>query len=254
MTKAVIIEDEKLAVSTLLHTLSEITEPVQVEIVLSSVKESIAYFSGNHGTDIIFSDVQLPDGHSFDIFKEVEVKTPVIFTTAYDAFMVNAFAGNGIDYLLKPVDKRELEKALHKYRMLENHFNAHTEAMQRFISQTDPRKKNRLVVKRGLEYISLKLDEVVLFYTENKLVYVADAAGKKYISELTLAELEEKLDPGRFFRVNRQYIVNIDHIRGYKPFERVKLQLELNVTALHNHHIVISQENAAQFRRWMYNA
>lgn len=254
MTKAVIIEDEKPAVSALLHTLSEMNEPVQVEMILSSVKESIAYFSGNPGIDIIFSDVQLPDGHSFDIFKEVDVKTPVIFTTAYDAFMVNAFAGNGIDYLLKPVDKKELEKALQKYRMLEDHFATHTEAMQRFISQNDTRRKNRLVVKRGLEYISLKLDEVVLFYTENKLVYVSDTSGKKYIAEHSLADLENMLDASRFFRVNRQYIVNIEYIRGFRPFERVKLQLDLNITTLQNHHIVISQENAAEFRRWMYSA
>jgi DNA-binding LytR/AlgR family response regulator len=253
MTKAVIIEDEKLAVSALLHTLSEIPQPVQVETILGSVKESIGYFSTLPDIDIIFSDVQLPDGHSFDIFKKVSVKTPVIFTTAYDAFMVNAFAGNGIDYLLKPVDTKELEKALNKYQMLENHFAGHAEAMQRFIHHNDMPRKNRLVVKRGLEYISLKLDEVVLFYTENKLVYVTDIQGKKYISEQNLAELENMLDRTRFFRVNRQYIVNIDFIRGFKPYERVKIQVELNVPEL-NHRIVISQENAAQFRKWMYNA
>lgn len=254
MTKAVIIEDEKLAVSTLMHTLSEISIPLQVEAILGSVSESIRYFTAGPDIDIIFSDVQLPDGHSFDIFKEVAVQTPVIFTTAYDAFMVNAFAGNGIDYLLKPVDKKELEQALNKYRMLENHFTGHSEAMQRFIHQHDTRRKNRLVVKRGLEYISLKLDDIVLFYTENKLVFVTDISGKKYISELTLTELENMLDPTRFFRVNRQYLVHIDFIRGFRPFERVKLQLELNIPGLTDHHIIISQENAAQFRRWMYNA
>lgn len=253
MTKAVIIEDEKLAVSTLLHTLSEIPVTVQVETVLGNVKESIDYFATLPDIDIIFSDVQLPDGHSFDIFKAVAVKTPVIFTTAYDAFMVNAFASNGIDYLLKPVDKRELEKALLKYRMLEKHFTGHTEAMQRFIHHNDMPRKNRLVVKRGLEYISLRLDDIVLFYTENKLVYVTDTQGKKYISEQNLAELEVMLDSSRFFRVNRQYIVNINSIRGFRPYERVKLQVELNIPD-NSHHIIISQENAAQFRKWMYSA
>jgi DNA-binding LytR/AlgR family response regulator len=253
MTKAVIIEDEKLAVSALLHTLSEIDAAIQVETVLGSVKESIRYFSALPDIDIIFSDVQLPDGHSFEIFKEAPVKMPVIFTTAYDAFMVNAFASNGIDYLLKPVDKRELEKALCKYQMLETHFTGHAEAMQRFIHHHDMPRKNRLVVKRGLEYISLKLDEIVLFYTENKLVYVTDILGKKYISEQNLAELEGVLDNSRFFRVNRQYIVHINYIRGFKPYERVKLQVELNIPGF-DHHIVISQENAAQFRKWIYNA
>ncbi len=253
MTKAVIIEDEKLASKALAHTLAEISTDIQVEVVLSSVAESIAYFSAAPAIDIIFSDVQLTDGHSFEIFKEVNIKTPVIFTTAYDEFMLSAFTYNGIDYLLKPVDERELKEALDKYRMLEKHFTAHTEAMQRLVRYGGLRKKSRLVVKRGLEYISLKMDDIVLFYTENKLVFVTDVNGKKYIAENNLADLEEMLDNDQFFRVNRQYIVNIDFIRGFKPFEKVKLLLELNIPEL-NHHIVISQENSQQFRRWMYNA
>lgn len=253
MTKAVIIEDEKLASKALAHALSEISDDVQVETILSSVAESMAYFSASPDIDIIFSDVQLADGHSFEIFKEINIKTPVIFTTAYDEFMLNAFTYNGIDYLLKPVDERELKEALDKYRMLEKHFTGHSDAMQRLVRHDKGRKKSRLVVKRGLEYISLKIDDIVLFYTENKLVFVADVNGKKYVAENNLADLEEMLDNNQFFRVNRQYIVNIDFIRGFKTYEKVKLLLELNVPEM-NHHIVISQENSSQFRRWMYNA
>jgi DNA-binding LytR/AlgR family response regulator len=253
MTKAVIIEDEKLAVNTLLHTLSAITNDVQIEAVLGTIAESIAYFSVSPDIDIIFSDVQLPDGYSFDIFKEVTIKTPVIFTTAYDEFMVNAFASNGIDYLLKPVDKKELEKSIFKYRMFEKHFTGHVEALRHFIGHHELRKKNRLVVKRGMEYISLKLEDIVLFYTENKLVFVTDTHGKKYITEQNLSDLEELLDNGLFFRANRQYIVNINFIRGFKSFERVKLQVELSIPDLH-HTVIISQENTAPFRKWMYNA
>ncbi|MBL7746201.1 MAG: response regulator transcription factor, partial [Chitinophagaceae bacterium] len=212
MTKTVIIEDEKLASKALAHSLAEISTDIQVEAVLSSVAESIAYFSASPPIDIIFSDVQLADGHSFEIFKEVNIKTPVIFTTAYDEFMLSAFTYNGIDYLLKPVDERELKEALDKYRMLEKHFASHTEAMQRLVTYGGLRKKSRLVVKRGLEYISLKMDDIVLFYTENKLVFVSDVNGKKYIAENNLADLEEMLDNNQFFRVNRQYIVNIDFI------------------------------------------
>jgi DNA-binding LytR/AlgR family response regulator len=253
MTKAIIIEDEKLAVKTLLHTLSEITDEVQTEAVLGTVAESIVFFSASPDIDIIFSDVQLPDGYSFEIFKEVNIKTPVIFTTAYDEFMVNAFASNGIDYLLKPVDKKELEKAIFKYRMFEKHFTGHGEALQRFIGHNEVRKKNRLVVKRGMEYISLKLEDIVLFHTENKLVFVTDTNGKKYITEQPLSELEETLDNSLFFRANRQYIVNINFIRGFKTFERVKLQVDLSIPELH-HTVIISQENTPQFRKWMYNA
>ncbi|MBL7730963.1 MAG: response regulator transcription factor [Chitinophagaceae bacterium] len=253
MTKTVIIEDEKLAGRALVQSLSRIAPDVQVDALLASVAESIAYFSSSPEVDIIFSDVQLADGHSFEIFKEVSIKAPVVFTTAYDEFMLNAFTCNGIDYLLKPVDEKELEEALDKYRRLEKHFNSHTAAMQRLVQYGSSKKKTRLVVKRGLEYISLKLDEIVLFYTENKLVFVTDMNGKKYVAENNLSDLEEMLDGDQFFRVNRQYIVNIDYIRGYKPFEKVKLLVELNRPEL-NHHIVISQENSQLFRKWMYNA
>jgi DNA-binding LytR/AlgR family response regulator len=253
MTKAIIIEDEKLAINALVHSLSEIADDVQIEAVIGSVTAGIEYLSSSPDIDIIFSDVQLPDGLSFEIFKATEVKTPVIFTTAYDEFMMNAFTYNGIDYLLKPVDKKELEKALFKYRMFEKHFSGHNEAIQKFVSHFETRKKNRLVVKRGLEYISLRLDDIILFYTENKLVYVIDSSGKKYIAEKNLGDLEELLDNSRFFRANRQYIININFIRGFKPFDRVKLLIDLNIPEL-NHNIIISQENSSQFREWIHSA
>jgi DNA-binding LytR/AlgR family response regulator len=253
MTKTIIIEDEKLAMNALVHTLTEIADDVQIEAVLGSVSASIEYLSSSPVIDIIFSDVQLPDGLSFEIFKTTAVKTPVIFTTAYDEFMMNAFACNGIDYLLKPVDKKDLEKALFKYRMFEKHFSSQQESIQKFVTHFESHKKNRLVVRRGVEYISLRLDDIILFYTENKLVYVIDNTGKKYIAEKNLCELEEQLDNSRFFRANRQYIINIDFIRGFKSFDRVKLLVDLNVPEL-NHDIVISQENSSQFREWIHNA
>jgi len=254
MTKAIIIEDEKLAVNAITHALSEISFDIHIEIVLGSVSEAIAYLSSSPQADIIFSDVQLPDGLSFDIFKSVEIKSPVVFITAYDEFMMTAFQHNGINYLLKPVTKKDLEKALFKYQMLEKHFASQNEAIQKLVNHhSGERKKNRLLVKRGLEYISLRLEDIILFYTENKLVYIIDVAGKKYISEKNLSELEEILDNSRFFRANRQYIINIDFIKGFKTFDRVKLLVDLKVPDI-NHNIIISQENSSQFREWMYNA
>jgi DNA-binding LytR/AlgR family response regulator len=253
MTKAIIIEDEQFAGNALAHTLAEIGEGIQVEAMLDSVSAGISYLATSPDIDIIFSDVQLKDGLSFGIFKVAEVKTPVIFTTAYDEFMVNAFACNGIAYLLKPVERKELEMALQKYRMFENHFASHHEAMRRFTNQFETHKKNRIVVKRGLEYISLRLDDIILFYTENKLVYVVDNCGKRYVAEKNLSDMEAMLDKQQFFRANRQYIINIEYIRGFKVFERVKLQVMLNDSDM-NHSIIVSQENAWQFRRWMLNA
>jgi DNA-binding LytR/AlgR family response regulator len=252
MLNAIIIEDERPAVESLVSTIAAVADDIHVIATLNSVKESIEYLATNPPADIIFSDVQLGDGLSFEIFSQSGNRTPVIFITGYDEFMLNAFEYNGIDYLLKPVDKEGLRKALVKYRMLEKHFASHT-SMNNLLQYIGNHKKKRLVVKKGLENISLRLEDVVLFYTENKIVYVIDRTGKKYLSDKNLGELEESLDENIFFRVNRQYIININFIKGFKSYEKVKLQVDLTLPEL-NHCIIVSQETAPQFREWMYNA
>ena len=255
MLNAIIIEDEKPAMETLVKTLSQVSTPVNITARLGSIKESINYLSGQPEADIIFSDVQLTDGLSFDIFSHTGVQIPVIFITGYDEYMMMAFENNGIDYLLKPVDKTDLEKALLKYNRLQEHFSHTTaqlpvENLARFINH---RQKTRLLVKKGLENIALKLEEVVLIYTQSKLVYVMDCTAKKYIIDKTLSELENELDGNVFFRVNRQYIVNINYVKSFKSFEKVKLLLDISIPEI-NHSIVISQETAPAFRKWMHDA
>lgn len=252
MLNAVIIEDERPALESLITTLSSITNDVEVVARLGSVRESIEFLSQPHDVDIIFSDVQLSDGLSFEIFNKSNIRVPVIFITGYDEFMLNAFEYNGIDYLLKPVDKESLSKALIKYKMLEKHFS-NNQSLNKLMQYIGNHKKRRMLVKKGMENISLRLEDVVLFYTENKIVYVLDRCGKKYLTDKNLAELEEELDETSFFRANRQYIVNINFIRGFKSYEKVKLILELTQTEI-NHSIIISQEMAPQFREWMHNA
>jgi len=252
MLNAVIIEDERPALESLLNTLSSVTDDVQVTARLGSVKESIEFLSQPNAVDLIFSDVQLSVGLSFEIFNKGNIRIPVIFITGYDEFMLNAFEYNGIDYLLKPVDKESLSKALVKYKMLEKHFTNH-HSLANLMQYIGNHKKRRMIVKKGMENISLRLDDVVLFYTENKIVYVLDRWGKKYLADKNLAELEDELDEATFFRANRQYIVNINFIRGFKSYEKVKLILDLTLPEI-NHCIIISQEMAPQFREWMHNA
>src|SRR5215813_11406290 len=165
MIKTIIIEDERPALENLLKTLSEVSESIQIEATFSSVKESISNLPRFPEANIIFSDVMLPDGLSFEIFSRSYVKIPVIFITGYDDFMLNAFEYNGIDYLLKPVSKPELDKALSKYQMLEKHFSNHS-SITNLVEHLYHKKKTRLIVKKGLENISLRLEDVVLFYTE----------------------------------------------------------------------------------------
>ncbi|HMG67850.1 MAG TPA: LytTR family DNA-binding domain-containing protein [Chitinophagaceae bacterium] len=251
MLNTIIIEDEKSASENLIHTLTNVDTDVHVMAQLSSVKESIDYFSREQKADLIFCDVQLEDGLSFEIFTKVEIRIPVIFITGYDQFVMNAFEYNGIDYLLKPVSEDELQKSIIKYRRLEKHFG--NQPSLNNLVQYVSRKKTRLIVKKGMENISLRLEDVVLFFTENKMVYVVDKCGKKYISDKNLGELEEDLDNSIFFRVNRQYIVNINYIKGFKSYEKVKLQLDLVLPEL-NYSIIISQETAPAFRKWMHEA
>lgn len=252
MINAIVIEDERPALENLVSTLLAIADDVQVAARLSSVRESIEYLSQQPAVDLIFSDVQLGDGLSFEIFNQSGIRIPVIFITGYDEFMLNAFEYNGIDYLLKPVDKESLQKALNKYRMLEKHFTDH-HSISKLLQYIGNHKKKRMIVKKGMENISLRLEDTVLFYTENKIVYVIDRWGKKYLADKNLAELEEELDNNIFFRVNRQYIININFVRGFKSYEKVKLVVDLTLPDL-NHCIIVSQEMAPQFKEWMHNA
>jgi DNA-binding LytR/AlgR family response regulator len=252
MINAIIIEDERIALESLVSAIASIASDVQVVARLSSVRDSIEYLSSQPPADLIFSDVQLGDGLSFEVFNQANIRTPVIFITGYDEFMMNAFEYNGIDYLLKPVDKDSLQKALNKYRMLEKHFsNQHS--INNLLQYLGNHKRKRLLVKKGMENISLRLEDVVLFYTENKIVYVIDRWGKKYLTDKNLSELDEELDAGTFFRANRQYIININYVRGFKSYEKVKLMVDLTIPDI-NHAIIVSQETAPQFREWMHNA
>lgn len=252
MLNTIIIEDEKMARENLINALMNIDPRVNVQAQLSNVKESIEYFSNLPEADLIFCDVQLEDGLSFEIFNRLSIPIPVIFITGYDQFMMNAFEYNGIDYLLKPVNEDELQKAIIKYRMLERHFN-NQHSVKKLVHYVSDRKKTRLIVKKGLENISLRLEDVVLFYTENKIVFVIDRYGKKFLADKNLGELEEELDDVAFFRANRQYIININFVKGFKSYEKVKLQVDLVLPEL-NHCIIISQETAPAFRKWMYEA
>src|SRR5215831_14893358 len=251
MLNAIIIEDERSASENLITALTNVDPAITVVAQLASVRESIEYFSNTPKADLIFCDVQLEDGLSFDIFTRVQIRTPVIFITGYDQFVMNAFEYNGIDYLLKPVSEDELQKAIVKYRKLEKHFG--NQSSLNNLVQYVSRKKTRLIVKKGLESISLRLEDIVLFFTENKIVYVVDQWGKKYLIDRNLGELEEDLDNNIFFRANRQYIVNINFIKGFKSYEKVKLQVDLAIPEL-NYCIIISQETAPAFRKWMHEA
>lgn len=252
MLNVIIIEDERCVREELIHALHSVAPDANIIKTITTVKQGIEYMNTAPKADIIFSDVHLGDGLSFEIFQHGAKNIPVIFITGFDEFMLTAFSHNAIDYLLKPVTVKELDTALNKYRSLEQHFTG-SSSVQRLNTYITGKKKTRMLVRKGLENIVLKLEEVVLIYTENKVVYAIDKNSRKYIVDNNLCDLEEELDEQVFFRANRQYIINMNFIKGYKSYEKVKLQVDLTLPEL-NHVIIVSQETAPDFRRWMYEA
>ncbi len=217
MINAVIIEDEAMAQAKLMSALKEVSVEVNVQTILATVKESIIYFKNNASPDIIFCDVQLSDGLSFEIFRETKIQVPVIFTTGFDKFILYAFENNGIDYLLKPVSNEELNKSLLKYQKLKNHFAFQTQSLENLFQELNVKKKTRMIVKKGIDHVSIKMEDIALFYTENKIVFLIDRFGKKFISDKTMNELETELDDSVFYRANRQYIINLSFVKSYRP-------------------------------------
>jgi len=250
MLKIVIIEDEKHAADNIINILHEVAQDVQILSVIKTVEEGLIFFSGEVHADLIFSDVQLSDGSSFEVFKQAKIDVPVIFTTAFNEFIFHAFNYNGIDYLLKPITKEDMNKALQKYQLLQQHFNNNNKAMFNLLEYLNMKKRTRIVVKKGVENISVKLEDAVLFFTENKVVYLIDKTRKKFVVDKNLSVLETELDPSIFFRANRKYIININFVKAYKSFEKVKLVVELNLPEL-QHNIIVSQETAPLFRKWI---
>jgi len=246
----VIIEDEQPAAEQLAKALSMLTPNVKMIARLGSVKESIAYLPLHPEIDLIFSDVQLSDGLCFDIFRQCDIAVPVIFITGYDEFILRAFGSNGIDYLLKPVESSRLQQAVQKYDQLRHHFNS-TGKIRHLMEFIRLHSVKRILVKKGMQTIALPVEDIVLFYTEGGNVFAIDRFSESYLTEKNLTELETLLDPGKFFRANRKYLVHLDYIRGYISYERVKLKVHLTVPAI-RHSVIVSQESAPMFRQWLH--
>jgi len=247
MINTLIIEDEKTAADNLMRLLKLTKEPVSISAVLDSVEESVNWFNGNQQPDLVFMDIHLKDGNSFSIFEKVSVTAPIVFITAYDNYLVKAFEQNSIEFLLKPIDEVSVLHTINKYKNLKQHFiNRYDEVSSKLAAKS---KRQRLIVKKGIEYQSVLLEDVAYFFTEHKVTFLVTKQEKKFMLDQNLKELEEELDTKTFYRANRKYIVNINSIRSYKTFEKVKLLVELNLPMTED--IIISQENAPGFKKWM---
>ena len=247
MINTLIIEDEKTAADNLMRLLKLTKEPVTISAVLDSVEESVNWFNGNRQPDLVFMDIHLKDGNSFSIFERVSVTAPIVFITAYDNYLVKAFEQNSIEFLLKPIDEISVLHTINKYKKLKQHFiNRYDEVA---VNLPPAKKRQRLIVKKGIEYQSVLLEDVAYFFTEHKVTFLVTKQEKKFMLDQNLKELEEELDKKIFYRANRKYIININCIKSYRTFEKVKLIVDLTLPMSED--IIISQENAGDFKRWM---
>ena len=249
--KAIIIEDEKPAARRLGRLLAELD--VDVSIMLHSVEESIEWFQNNKHPELIFLDIQLSDGLSFEIFDVIEVKSAIIFTTAFDEYALQAFKLNSIDYLLKPIDDEDLEKAVKKYRDFKpekDRISVDFEDIKKLLVNPLEREyKKRFTTRVGQHLKIINADEVECFYSENKGTYAATLDGRNYLLDTTLESLEEELSPKIFFRVSRKFYVNVNHINDIISYTNSRLQIKLN--HFKEQEIIVSRERVKDFKLWL---
>lgn len=244
--RVVIIEDELLAQAKLEAMLLAIDPTIEIAAKLASVKDSVAWLAANSQPDVAFVDIQLSDDHSFEIFRRHPAQFPVIFTTAFDKYLLESFEFNSIDYLLKPITEEKLRRSLTKLKKLEQHFVYGN--MMKLIQQNQPQQKERIVARKGTEFIALTLDEVAFFFTEHRIVFVKDFSGHQYIIDKNLGEVENELDRKKFFRINRKFIASVDAIEKFKP-DNGKIRIFLKPEVKEEIHV--SKETAPEFRKWI---
>jgi DNA-binding LytR/AlgR family response regulator len=249
--KVLIIEDEAPAYRRLEKILQEIDPSIQILEVLDSVEEAVKWFKNHPSPDVALMDIQISDGISFQIFEQTEVTCPVIFTTAFDEYMLRAFKVNSIDYLLKPIKKEDLQRALQKFKNLRNSFHQDQNLAEllKQISLSEVRYKSRFLVKQGEKMLSIRAEEVTCFQSKHGIVHIVTQGGKTYLSDFTLDDLSNQLDPMEFFRANRQFIIRADSIQAVHKYFKGKLLVELN--GFNGEDIVVSAEKAAAFKEWL---
>jgi DNA-binding LytR/AlgR family response regulator len=252
--KIIIIEDEPLARKELNRLLAKQDRSFTIEAEIDTVSDSISWLSNNKHPDLIFLDIQLADGISFEIFRHVNVKSPVIFTTAYDEYAIQAFQLNSIDYLLKPIEEDALDRALKKLDdfkpdVTPGSFSLSMDQIEGLFNSKQKKYKSRLILKRGDTITSVDISEVAYFYAEDNIVFVRLKDQGRYIVDYTLGQLEEQMDPGQFFRLSRGYITSIGAINKVSKYFNSRLSVELDPPA--DEKVLISRAKVPSFLEWL---
>lgn len=251
----IIIEDEKPAARLLQRKLEKLN--LTVGVMLHSVEEALDWFSKNEHPDLIFLDIQLSDGLSFEIFEKVEIKSAVIFTTAYDEYALRAFKLNSIDYLLKPIDEDDLEIAVAKFKSLLPRQETQPQSLRidfeqikrMLINPFEKNYKKRFTVKIGQHLKVISIDEIECFFSENKGTYIHTFDNRNYLIECTLELLEQELDPADFFRISRKFIIPLKAIKEIVVYSNSRLKVIL--PSFKEEDVIVSREKVSDFKTWI---
>jgi DNA-binding LytR/AlgR family response regulator len=245
-----IIENEKPAAEKLIKSLMTIDKSITVLDVIETVEDAINRLQEKPQPDLILMDIQLDDGLCFEIFETINVEIPVIFTTAYDEYTLKAFKVNSVDYLLKPVEEESLRAAILKYKKLYTGNDPFKRDFKQFLYEFRNQYKSRFLIKTGNKYRSVPIGEISHFHICERSVFLNDLQGKDYSLDYSLEQLESMLDSRKFFRINRECIVNIDIISLMYSYSSSRLQLSLK-NKEKNDLFVVSREKVADFKKWI---
>jgi DNA-binding LytR/AlgR family response regulator len=245
--KVLIIEDESAAANRLAKMIQEIDPSIEVVDQLDSIESSVLWLEKHPAPDLLFMDIHLADGSSFEIFRFVKLDKPVIFTTAYDEYALQAFKVNAIDYLLKPLKKTELEQAIGKYRNLQKPAEMNYQALAN--SLQGDKYNFRFLIRFGQNIKVVEFRDAAYFYTEDKITFIVTKEGKRYPVEPSLEKLEEMADPRAFFRINRQFIVNIECIKEMYAYSKSRVKLKLDPPT--DKETIVSTERSPVFKKWL---
>lgn len=252
--KVLVVEDESPAAQNLVALIHQYDEKIQVLDQLDTIESTVDFLINNPAPDLIFLDIHLADGKSFDIFDEITIESPVIFTTAYDQYAIRAFKHNSVDYLLKPVKYEELAASIEKFKKIYQsdpgyNFKKELNSISELISGQKKIFKSRFLVKAGKLIKTIMVDDIAYFHADQRIVFLTTKDGKNYPLDYTLDEVEQMIDHQHFHRVHRKAIIGIDAIREILPYFKGRVKIYLNPE--YSEGLVVSSERTPLFKEWL---
>lgn len=249
--KILIIEDEKLAADHLISQVLKYDAAIKVVGRIDTVKKSVQWFNQNPHPELVFMDIQLADGLSFEIFEQIDIQCPVIFTTAFNEYAIKAFKVNSVDYLLKPIDYQELETAIDKFKRHhgESQESKYQDVISNMMQILTDNFKQRFVIKVGEHIKSIPVNDILYFYSLEKATFLHTSNDHNYVIDYSLEQLEGLVDPDRFFKINRKYLICMNAIEDIISYSNSRLKIELKHS--NDMDAIVAREKVGKFKAWL---